>query len=94
MTASQMPISEDRQVYFARRLVDQIYLDDLVDYSDDDQALRVAKIAISKFVQEEAQIDELVRKKIRSLKKTVMEGSMEWDTMYKKYYEEEIRRRG
>ncbi len=87
-------ISEDRQLFFARRLVDQIYHDDLADYSDDDQALRVAKMAIAKFTAEQSQIDENVREKIRSLKKTVSEGSLEWDTMYRKYYEEELRRRG
>jgi hypothetical protein len=39
-------------------------------------------------------IDQAVRKKIDSLSKRPMEGSMEWDVLYKKYFLEEEARRG
>jgi hypothetical protein len=41
-----------------------------------------------------AEIDAAVRAKIDTLSKKPIEGSPEWDVMYKKYYEEEENRRG
>lgn len=87
-------LSEDRQTHFAHLIIDGIWKDDLVDYSDDDEAIRVAKRAIVKFMAEYAQIDSNVRKSIQNLKRNVPEGSPEWDVLYNKYFEEEIKRHG
>ncbi len=91
-----MKISEDRQQYLARLIVDGIYDDDLVDYPDDDEALalRATKKALAEWVKEDEDIDSIVNQKIKSLKRDVPEGSSEWDVMYSKYYEEEMVRRG
>ena len=37
----------------------------------------------------EDEIDALVRKKIETQKREIIEGSREWDVLYRKYYEEE-----
>lgn len=89
-----MIISEDRQTHLAHLLTDSIWNDDLVDYTDDDLALRVAKKAIAEFVKEDMEIDRKAREKVASLKRGVVEGSPEWDILYKKYYEEERGKRG
>lgn len=39
-------------------------------------------------------IDMTVRKKIESLSKKPVEGSVEWEVLYKKYFSEEENRRG
>ena len=39
-------------------------------------------------------MDAEVRKKISSQKKEILEGSEEWDVLYRKYYAEEMRRMG
>jgi hypothetical protein len=89
-----MILSEDRQSHWAHLLTDQVWHDDLVDYSDEDQALKVAKQAIAQFVKEHEEIDEKAKAKVASLKRGVVEGSPEWDIMYRKYYEEERNKRG
>lgn len=89
-----MILSEDRQTHLAHIVTDGIWEDDLVDYTDEDQALRLAKKAIAEFVKKELDIDQKAREKVASLKRGVIEGSPEWDIMYKKYYEEERNRRG
>jgi hypothetical protein len=89
-----MILSEDRQTHWAHVVTDKVWGDDIVDFSDDDQALRVAKIAIVEFVREDIKIDELAREKVASLKRGVVEGTREWDILYKKYYEEEKNRYG
>jgi hypothetical protein len=45
-------------------------------------------------LKEEEQIDAQVRQKIGSQKKEILEGSEEWDVLYRKYYGEEMRRMG
>jgi hypothetical protein len=35
-----------------------------------------------------------VRKRITSQKKEILEGSEEWDVLFRKYYSEELRRQG
>lgn len=89
-----MIISEERQIHLAHLVTDAVYNDDLVDFTDEDQALRAAKVAISQFVQEDSEVDRKAREKVASLKRGVVEGSPEWDIMYKKYYEEERNKRG
>lgn len=89
-----MIISEERQIHLAHLITDSLWDDDVVDYSDDDQALRAAKRAIALFVKEDEEIDKKAREKVASLKRNVIEGSPEWDILYKKYYEEERNKRG
>ena len=43
---------------------------------------------------EEAKIDAAARKKIESKRKTILEGSQEWDILYRKYYNEEVKKLG
>jgi uncharacterized protein len=87
-------VSEDRQNHLAHIIVDGIWKDDLIDYTDDDLAIRAAKLAVAAWVKEELELDGVVRAKVASLKRNVLEGTPEWDVMYSKYYEEESRKRG
>ncbi len=89
-----MIISEDRQLHLAHIVTDKVWGDDIVDFKDDDLALRAAKMGIIAFVKEDIEVDKKAREKVASLKRDVMEGTREWDIMYKKYYEEERGRYG
>lgn len=89
-----MILSEERQTHWAHIITDGIWNDDMVDYSDEDFALRLAKKAIVEFVKEDQDVDVKAREKVASLKRNVIEGSPEWDILYRKYYEEERNKRG
>lgn len=89
-----MIISEDRQTHLAHIIADTIWDDDLVDFVDDELAMRAAKRAIAEFVKEDEEIDRQAREKVSSLKRNVIEGSPEWEVLYRKYYEEERNKRG
>lgn len=87
-----MILSEDRQTHLAHVITDAVWNDDLLDFTDDEFALRLAKKAIIEFVKEDTEIDQRARQKVASLKRGVVEGSPEWDILFKKYYEEERKR--
>lgn len=89
-----MIISEDRQSHLAHMITDAVWEDDLVDFTDDEIAMRIARKAVAEFVKEDEEIDRRAREKVASLKRGVVEGSPEWDVLYRKYYEEERNRSG
>ena len=85
---------EEIPMHFAHLIIDKIWDDDLVDYKDDERALKVAKQSIFKFLQELELLNEQVIKKITSIKRTIIEGSEEWKALYDKFYMDELKRRG
>lgn len=89
-----MMISEDRLSHIAHLVIDGIWNDDMVEYTDDDAALRAAKKGLSDFMKIISEVEQAARAKVASLKRGVVEGSPEWDVMYSKYFEEELQRRG
>jgi hypothetical protein len=88
-----MKLSEDRISHIAHKIWDALYDEDLVDYTDDDKALKGIKLAMAGYLRTDDEIDDAARQKIASLKRGVSEGSREWDILYQKYYEEEAKRR-
>jgi uncharacterized protein len=86
-------LSEDRQTHIAHVIVDKIWEDDIVEYTDENEVIREAKRVVMEYVKHETNVDDTVRSRILSQKKGVMEGSREFDILYKKYYEEEQSKR-
>lgn len=85
-----MNYSEDRIKNLALKIHDRLYLDEDVDYTDEDEALACIKKTMIGFFTLEDKIDDFVRQKIQSLKKNVSPGSPEWEILYRKYFEEEL----
>jgi len=66
-----------------------------VEFIEDRDTIRQKTIQILQdLLKEEEAVDTEVRKKISSQKKEILEGSEEWDVLYRKYYAEEMRRMG
>jgi uncharacterized protein len=89
-------ISAERQSYLARLIIDELWGDELIDFDEDqeDNIIRQARIVIGQWVQEQGDIDTNIREKITSMKRGVHEGSGEWNILYKKFFQEEMSRRG
>jgi hypothetical protein len=61
--------------------------------SDEAQVLREIKRVLSAEFQEEQDLDRGVRARLTSYSRPITEGSPEWDVLYRKTYEEELRKR-
>lgn len=85
-----MRYSEDRIGVVGLKIHDRLYLDNDVDYTDEDAALRTIKETMAEFFKLEDAIDDAVTHKILSLKRGVMPGTPEWQVLYQKYFEEEL----
>jgi hypothetical protein len=68
---------------------------DGVEFVEDRNTIRmeVRKI-LEDLLGKEAKIDAAARQKIESQKRTIMEGTPEWDILYRKYYNEEVKKLG
>lgn len=90
-----MRLTEDRISHLAHLIIDTLYNDDLVDYPDDDDqpALRLVKNVFSDYCRIDEEASEAARSKITSQSRPITEGSRDWDVLYRKYYEEEMRKR-
>ncbi len=42
----------------------------------------------------EENLDKAARQKIEAQRRTILEGSQEWDILYRKYYNEEVKKLG
>ena len=69
-----------------------VQLDD-VEFVEDRNTIRleIVKIVNEELKKEEA-IDQEAKRKIESMKKSVPEGSLEWEILYRKYYTEEVKK--
>jgi hypothetical protein len=61
---------------------------------NDAQIRKEIKKIINDYQKVGFEIETSVKKKIRSLSRNVVEGTPEWDVLYKKYSEEEEQKRG
>ena len=68
---------------------------DSVDFIEDRNTIRQeTRRVLEQLMVEEAKIDAAARQKIESQRKTILEGSQEWDILYRKYYNEEVKKLG
>jgi len=89
-------ISAPRQGHIARIVIDELWGDELIDFDEEqeDGIVRQTRMIVAQWVEEQGDIDTNVREKINNLKRGVMEGTGEWTILYKKYFQEEMSRRG
>lgn len=89
-----MRLSEDRIFHLSHLLQDALALDKNVGpLQPEERILREIKRTIVAELQFEDEADTAARRTIQSLSRKVPEGSREWDVLYRKYLDEELRRR-
>jgi len=90
-----MRISRDKANKVAHTVTDTLAGIDELDFVEDRNTIRleVRKI-MEDLLNQEAKIDQAARAKIESQKRTILEGSQEWDILYRKYYNEEVKKLG
>jgi hypothetical protein len=88
-------ISRDKANKVAHTVTDTLAGIDELDFAEDRNTIRleVRKI-MEDLLNQEAKIDQAARAKIESQKRTILEGSQEWDILYRKYYNEEVKKLG
>ena len=90
-----MRLSRDKVNVLARAVADALKTMDEVEFIEDPNSIRQeTRKILEALLMQEAKIDQSARLKIESQKRTILEGSQEWDILYRKYYNEEVRKLG
>ena len=86
-----MKLSREKILRLSHLILGHLDQDDAIEYFADPQEIRqqIVKLISDEMKTDEA-IDALVRRKIETQKRTIVEGSDEWEVLYRKYYEEEV----
>jgi hypothetical protein len=90
-----MRLSREKTIRLSHVITDVLVASDDVEFIEDRDTIRQKVVQLLQdLLKEEEAMDLEVRKKISSQKKEILEGSEEWDLLYRKYYAEEMRRMG
>ncbi len=90
-----MRLSREKVNKLAHAVADTLAESDNVDFLEDRNSVRQeARRILELLFAQEARIDAAARQKIESQRRTILEGSQEWDILYRKYYNEEVKKLG
>jgi hypothetical protein len=88
-------LSRDKVNKLAHTVADTLAALDHVEFLEDRNTIRMeARRLLEELLKEEAKIDTAARQKIESQRRTILEGTQEWDILYRKYYNEEVKKLG
>ena len=90
-----MRIGRDKLNKLAHTVADTLAEIDEVGFLEDRNTIRQeARKILETLLTEEARIDTAARLKIANQRKIIMEGSQEWEILYRKYYNDEVKKLG
>ena len=90
-----MRITRDKLNKLAHVVADTLAEVPECDFLEDRNTIRQeARRALEKLLMDEMKLDAGARQKIASQRKIIVEGSQEWDILYRKYYNDEVKKLG
>ena len=90
-----MRISRDKVNKLAHVVADTLAEVNECDFLEDRNTIRQkSRDILEKLLGEELKIDQAARLKVASHQRNIPEGSQEWDILYRKYYNETVKKLG
>lgn len=90
-----MRLSRDKLNKLAHGVSDGLAELENVEFLEDRNSIRLeVRRLLEELLKQEEKIDLAARQKIESQKRTILEGTQEWDILYRKYYNEEVKKLG
>lgn len=90
-----MRLSREKIVRLSHQAVDVLVNSQEVEFVEDRDTIRQQIVLIlTAILRDEEKVEVEVRRRITSQKKEILEGSEEWGVLFRKYYEDELRRMG
>ena len=90
-----MRLTREKTVRLSHIITEVLVASDEVVFVEDRDTIRQEVVQIiSALLKEEEKLETHVREKISSQKREILEGTEEWTVLYRRYYDEEMRRLG
>ena len=90
-----MKLSHERCVHLSHQMINALEDEETIDFLGDvnEVRLKVLQILEAEMARED-EMEEAIRRKIAAMKRDLPEGSPEWDLLFRKFYDEELRKVG
>ncbi len=90
-----MKLTDEKIIRLSHLMLHAIEELDEIEIFDEPNNIRLEIVSILKDLMREAEgVDKAVRLQISSQKRVIVEGSAEWDILYRKYYNDALRKLG
>ena len=90
-----MRVSHDKVSRLTKSVFESLREFEQLVFVEDPQTIRLEiRAALEHLLNEEEGLDKAARQKIESQKRTIVEGTQEWDILYRKYYADEVKKLG
>ncbi len=90
-----MRLSRDKVNKLAKTVMDALTSLEQVEFIEDPNTIRIeVRRILEELLNHEEKIDLAAKQKIESQRRTITEGTQEWDILYRKYYNEEVKKLG
>ena len=90
-----MRLTREKTVRLSHRIIELLVSIEDIDFIEDRDTIRQEIVTIlQELLKQEEQVDAEARAKIASQKREILEGSEEWDILYRRYYTEALKRMG
>jgi uncharacterized protein len=88
-------LSREKVNKLAHAVTDMLASMDRVEFLEDRNTVRLeVKRLLEELLKAESELDQKARHKIENQRRTILEGTPEWDILYRKYYAEEVKKLG
>lgn len=89
-----MILSDDRISHLSHLILNRLEKDPAVKRTGEkEEVLRCIKRTLVHELRQDEAVDEIVRQKLSSYSRKIVEGSPEWDVLYHKTFNEEMKKR-
>ncbi len=90
-----MRLSHEKIIQLSHRIMSAIEALDEVEIFDEPNIIRQETVKIlTDLLHEEEKMEQTVRQRIATHKRSIPEGGGEWEILYRKYYQDELRKLG
>ncbi len=93
VSSLSMRISRDKAGVLSKSVMEILKQIEQVEFVEDPNTIRQeTRKVIEALLLHDVRLDQAARQKIESQKRTILEGSQEWEILYRKYYNEEVKK--
>lgn len=90
-----MRLSHEKIIQLSHRIMSAIEALDEVEIFEEPNIIRQETVKIlTDLLHEEEKMEQVVRQRIATHKRSIPEGGGEWEILYRKYYQDELRKLG
>ncbi len=88
-------LSREKINYLSRTIMESLFEDDEIEFLDEPNEIRLTIVhSLEEEMKTFERLEKKAEKKIEAQKKSIKEGSREWEILFRKYYNDEVAKLG